>query len=33
MELMRHDRKRMGWHSRWRMRRIYQFITGSALGY
>jgi hypothetical protein len=22
----------MGWHSRWRMRRINKFISGSALG-
>ena len=27
------DRKRMGWYSRWRMRHIYKFISGSALGY
>jgi hypothetical protein len=33
MELMRHDRKRMGWHSRWRKRRINKFIAGSPLSY
>jgi hypothetical protein len=29
LDRMTHDRKRMGWYSRWRMRRIYKFIIGS----
>ena len=33
MESMPNDRKRMGWHRRWRFRRINKFIAGSALGY
>jgi hypothetical protein len=33
MDLMRNDRKRLGWYSRWRLRRIKHFIAGSALGY
>jgi hypothetical protein len=33
MESMRNDRKRNHWYSRWRMRRIYKFVSGSALGY
>jgi hypothetical protein len=28
LDRMTHDRKRMGWHSRWRMRRINKFIVG-----
>jgi hypothetical protein len=30
---MKHDTGRMGRFSRWRMRRMYKFISGSALGY
>jgi hypothetical protein len=33
MDLMRNDIERMGRCRRWRLRRIKQFITGSALGY
>jgi len=33
MALMRNDTERMGWISRWRMRRINKFVSGSALGY
>jgi hypothetical protein len=33
MVLAKNDSKRNNWHSRWRMRRINKFISGSALGY
>jgi hypothetical protein len=33
MDLMRNDGKRLGRFRRWRMRRMFNFIAGSALGY
>ena len=33
MESMRNDRKRLGRYRRWRMRRMFKFVVGSALGY
>jgi hypothetical protein len=33
MDLMRNDSKRLGRYRRWRMRRMFHFIDGSALDY